>query len=454
MRGIRWVALAVAWAVVGCGGSSIGGDLTVIVPPGELAGDPGDVPVSTDAPRDVDAPDAPDATDATSDTAVGDTTTPPTDPGPGNDTAPQDTAPQDPGTPPADPGTPPTDPGTPSDPGLPSDAVGGCDPCGYGTVAGMTCAPNSKTAMPYVKVWVDTTDCNGNPIHIETHSDAQGNYRLDLPCGTQTIFMQKGSFQHAFTRWIDKGMTTVATTHDACFPGTAARIAVITGKWDAIENTLVTLWFHFNKFDGLMADGSTSKPEGAKLLSGEEAKDVFGAKKSLLKDFDVVFINCGDSPDRILSEWGNQVLLTLRQFVMEGGSVYTSDWASVYVTGAWPAAWNGTFSRDFPGGMGAGTPVTADVVDPDLAGYLQKAKATILFGLSPLTSITGEPAGDTRVHLQGPNSAHGNAIEAFMISFMPNGIDAGRVVYTNFHNDEQSPTGDMADILQYVVFLM
>ena len=41
-----------------------------------------------------------------------------------------------------------------------------------------------------------------------------------------------------------------------------------------------------------------------------------------------------------------------------------------------------------------------------------------------------------------------------MISFKPEGESGGRVVYTNFHNDEQLSTGDMGEVLQYVVFLM
>jgi hypothetical protein len=41
-----------------------------------------------------------------------------------------------------------------------------------------------------------------------------------------------------------------------------------------------------------------------------------------------------------------------------------------------------------------------------------------------------------------------------MISYEPDGESGGRVVYTNFHNDEQLSTGDMMWVLQYVVFLM
>ncbi len=449
MRRVFPVIVAAAWAFAACGGGDTDKDGGILLDvraeaidlafpqDGEDREAGEDAVVPQDVPEDFVAP----------------------DPG-ANDTAGQDTAIQDPGV--QDPGA--NDTGVKdtavTDPGIkdtydPDAPVGGCDPCGYGTVSGMTCAPNTKTAMPFVKVWVDTTDCNGMPIHVETHSDYAGNYTLEgVPCGTQTIYMQKGSFAHLFVRWIDKGMTTVATSHDACFPGTAARVAVVTGKWDAIENTLVNLWFHFNMFDGLMEGADSGMPEGARLLGGQEAKDKFGAKKKLLDDFDILFINCGDSPDWILDEMGTDVVTTLRQFVMNGNSVYISDWASVYMTRAWPAAWNGSLIRDFPGNGMKPLEVQSTVVDTDLAAYLQKPTARIDYGLSPLTSITGTGPTETMVHLKGPNSAHDNDIEPFMISFQPYGETGGRVIYTNFHNDEQPKEGDMSDILQYVVFLM
>lgn len=393
----------------------------------------------------------------------------PEDPGAGQDPgAPDDPGGfQDPGTP-SDPGTP-NDPGMPWDPGAPfdpgpqpdyGDAVGGCDPCGYGTIAGMTCAPNSKTGMPYVRVWVNTTDCNGNPVTIQTYSDAQGNYRLEnVPCGTQTVFMKKGSFEHQFTRWVDKGMTTVATSGDACLPATALRIAVIVDDWDKIEVVLRQLWFQYKWFDGSVPEGSSTKPEGAKLLAGEEAKDGYkGQKYTLLEDFDVVFINCGPGNDPIMQNFGSQISPVLRDFVAQGGSVYASDYASVYIWKTWSVAWNGTFPHDFPGSTGAPRQVTATIVDPELAAFMDKATATIDYRLGPLTSIVGSPGPGTVVHLQGPNSAYGNEVQAFMFSFQPSGIDGGRVIYTNFHNEEQAldpnQLSDMAEVLQYIVFLM
>ena len=335
---------------------------------------------------------------------------------------------------------------------------GNCNPCGYGSVTGMTCAVGTNVGLPYAHVWIETTDCAGNPIKIEDYSDYQGYYVLDnVPCGTQTIHMEKGNFKHTFSRWIDKCVTTDVTSKDGCFPGQPARIAVVTGKWDVIEKTLIKLRFQHKQFDGLMDGPDAAMPQGGLLLTGREANTNTGVKNlTLIDDFDMVFIDCGDSPDYIMQKDGNKVMETLRAFVAKGGSVYASDYASVYVTQTWPSSTSGlTFPRDFPGTAGT-TPrqVTADLPDPELAAYMQKPNAIVEYRLGPLTSIVGTPPAGTKVHVRGPNSSHANQMEPFMISWEPDGEAGGRVIITNFHNEEQLSTGDMAWVLQYVVFLM
>ena len=337
---------------------------------------------------------------------------------------------------------------------------GSCQPCGYGSVTGMTCAPNMTevTAMPYVHVWIETVDCAGNPIKIEDYSDYAGYYRLDnVPCGTQTVYMQKGNFNGNYSRWVDKCVTNDFTSSDLCFPGQPARIAVVTGKWDQIEKLLIKLWFKHHQYDGLMESAATALPPGGQLLAGDSAKTNTGkGPYELIDDYDILFINCGDSPDLILNLAGGDVVTTLRDFVKKGGSVYASDWASVYLTAAWPEALSGlTFHRDFPGSAGT-TPrtVVAELVDEDLAAYMGKSTANVDYRLGPLTSIVGTVPAGVRVHVRGPNSAYGNAVQPFFISFEPYGESGGRVVYTNFHNDEQLTVGDMTEVLQYVVFMM
>ncbi len=320
-------------------------------------------------------------------------------------------------------------------------SLGGCDPCGVGDVNGMTCAPNAKMAVPYVKVWVETFDCNGNPVHIQTYSDAKGSYTLkNIPCGTQTIYMQKGSFQHQWNRFIDQGMTTTLSSGEGCFAGTAAKIAVITGDWDQIENTLKKLYLKYTMISGT---GGQSGGESATAIS-------FLTDSSKLNSYDVVFIDCtwAGWPDMQSSSAGT-IKANLKAFVAKGGSVYASDYGLPYLSETWPGYILG-------GGWSAAgnSSYLTNVVDADLAGYMGKTQVTIKYGLGPLTCVSGIGA-ETTLFLNSTKAIDGCDGTQMMMSFQPEGTTGGKVIYTTFHNDEQPTTAtDMETILEYTVFLM
>ncbi len=453
MRRFLWLAMAsmTMAALAACGGANTGGDLGIVVPRNDVGGS-NDVADPGSAPRDVPilevAGDAGDV--APTDVQGGDTANPQDpgvqDPGGGEDPgSTQDPGPakdpgvaNDPGSA-QDPGTS-QDPGVPFDPGPDAGLAGGCDPCGLGTVAGKTCAPNVKTAIPYVKVWVDTIDCDGNPQHYQTYSDAKGEYSLQVPCDTQTIYMQKGSFHGAYTRYIDKGMTTVMTSSDGCFPGTAAKIAVITGDWDRIEDTLKLLSL---KYTLILGTGGQTMQESQTAIN-------FLCDSAKLNSYDILFLDCSEAarPD-MFSTSKATIIKNLKAFVAKGGSVYASDYALPYLTATWPdyilggahsAAGNYTY--------------VANVIDTDLAGYLAKTQVSIRYGLGPLTCISGV-GGSTHTFIDSTTTIDGGCDgTGMMVSFEPE-TNGGRVIYTTFHNDEQ-PTagGDMESILEYTVFLM
>ena len=324
-------------------------------------------------------------------------------------------------------------------------SAGGCDPCGVGDVAGKTCAPNAKMAVPYVQVWVETVDCSGNPVHIQTYSNAKGEYTLkNVPCGQQTIYMQKGSFQHQWNRFVDQGMVTVLSSGEGCFPGTAAKIAVITGDWDAIQNTLKLLSLKYTLFNGVAPGG----PMGGDNFSQEAINFLTDTAK--LNSYDVLFINCSDSGVHNMGTYeGPAIQAALKAFVAKGGSIYASDYGLPYLTGTWPGyILGGSWSA---GGNGS---YQTTVVDTDLAGYLAKTQVTIKYGLGPLTCVTGIGSG-TDLFLDSTTAIDGCSGTQMMMSFQPEGPSGGKVIYTTFHNDEQ-PTagGDMESILEYTVFLM
>lgn len=83
------------------------------------------------------------------------------------------------------------------------------DGCGYGTVVGVVCSPSDQIFVNGAKVYVDTMDCEGNPLHIETISDDLGAYILTgVPSGSQTIHIQSASYNHQFAILVDPGKTT------------------------------------------------------------------------------------------------------------------------------------------------------------------------------------------------------------------------------------------------------
>jgi len=450
----RWTGFAALslCTVLACGGANTGGDLGVYIRPGDVIGEPGDVPAAGDTARDAPASELADpGTDGVTPEDPGVHTDPgvQTDPGTtdtgGKDPGASDPGVGDPGT--KDPGTSdpgvsdpgPQDPGPQFDPGQDDVLAGGCDPCGMGTIAGKTCAPNVKTAIPFVKVWMDTIDCNGNPVHIQTYSDATGSYSMQVPCGTQTINILKGSFHGSFTRWIDKGMTTTMTTADGCFSGTAAKIAVITGDWDQIENTLKLLYLHYTLISGTGGE------------SGQESQTAidFLSDSSKLNAYDVVFMDCtwAGWPD-MQSSSAAQIRANLKAFVAKGGSVYASDYALPYLSETWPGYILG-------GGWSASGNSTykSNVIDTDLASYLGKSQVTLKYGLGPLTCVSGVGA-NTHVAIESSTAIEGCDGTQMMMSFEPE-TNGGRVIYTTFHNDEQPTTGgDMQSIIEYTVFLM
>ena len=100
--------------------------------------------------------------------------------------------------------------------------------------------------------------------------------------------------------------------------------------------------------------------------------------------------------------------------------------------------------------------VNASIRDPRLIGYLQKDYVTIYYGLSPLAMVD-EAGPGTEVHIEGvfPKYEADQDIHPELLSFKPYGDKGGRVIYGNFHHDEQTKEPgktDVRNILKYIVF--
>lgn len=325
---------------------------------------------------------------------------------------------------------------SPDLPILDAPVLPGCPPCGLGRLTGLACAPDGKSVIPDVVVSVTGTDCRGQPFRVETTSNSLGRYTLEgVPCGYQVVDLVKGSYVHDFDVFVTADETT-EQTKGRCFEGTAAKIAVITGDWDSIEETLDALKLKYTLIDGIADDYG----------SGSEAGN-FLSDWSELSQYNILFINCGKS-----LETGSSGISNLQKFVAQGSSLYASDYGISYIQRAWP----GAIILPADAYQIHGQTVTANVRDPRLRGYLQKSFVTLQYVLGPLVAV--DAAGpETEVHIEGSfPKLDDKKTRPMMLSFRPNGETGGRVVYTNFHNEEQTGKAaiDLAAILKFIVFML
>ena len=120
-----------------------------------------------------------------------------------------------------DPSTPADGPDKPSRPGGNVSQGDGLDAtCGYGTIFGLVCSPNDQVFVNGAKVWVETEDCDTQPITVETLSDNDGYYTLDaVPSGLQTVFVEKGDFTNQYNVLVKNDMLSDVTGvgHKQCF---------------------------------------------------------------------------------------------------------------------------------------------------------------------------------------------------------------------------------------------
>ncbi|GMV43526.1 MAG: hypothetical protein AMXMBFR64_52420 [Myxococcales bacterium] len=135
--------------------------------------------------------------------------------------------------------------------------------CGYGTIYGLICSISDQTFVDGATVWVETTDCDGNPIVVETTSDGDGYYTLEgVPNGMQTVQIKRDDFEKTHTVVVKAGKVTDVTGvgHKECFQNTGT---CVPGKQNInVEAKQITgiadvVWF---------IDTSGSMDEEAKYL--------------------------------------------------------------------------------------------------------------------------------------------------------------------------------------------
>ncbi len=285
----------------------------------------------------------------------------------------------------------------------------------------------------------------------------------DVPSGRQTVRAETGSFVQELGVTVARGQNSAIAESQLCVEQKSVRIAVVTGQGDKIEDLLTSLNLTFTTFDG----SSTGWPTvGAEFMSDLNA----------MKQFDIIFVNCAAAKSGSAIDFGpnaNAISRNLQAYVAEGGNLYASDWAALFVAAARPRGFGFLTSTGMPVGnplstnvlMGyAPQTVSAKIADSNLAAFLGKTTVPIDFPkmtgaislhwglMSDVEAGADVLVSTMRADTCKTTSCTATGMAAYNIPLaasvkVPGG---GRVVYTSFHNIGQNGD-DVAQILKYLI---
>lgn len=291
---------------------------------------------------------------------------------------------------------------------------------GVGTVTGTVTAADGTTPIGDALVEVEGTSAYGasataSRVPISTRSAANGTYTLqNVPVGPQVIVATRGAFQARVNVTVVGNQTVAAPKAPLTSTG---KLAYVPGAFDKIEDVV-----------------SNS------LGNAIEEIDVADlANPTVTSKYRMIFLNCG------LNESGAKdaaTIANLRAFMQAGGTIYASDYASVYVKSLF-ATYDFAYT-------GEAQTIQATVTNASLEAFVGKTSVMITYDLDAWTDILQLPTGAT-VLLRGTYQAEGSERANQPIAFtIPQG--SGRLVFTTFHN-EAGATQDQIAVLRHFIYL-
>jgi hypothetical protein len=293
-------------------------------------------------------------------------------------------------------------------------------PSGVGTVTGTVTAADGTTPIGDALVEVEGTSAYGgsattSSVPISTRTAANGTYTLQsVPAGPRVIIATRGAFQARVNVTVVANQTVVAPKAPLTSTG---KLAYVPGTFDAIQNIVST---------------SLGNP-----IEEIDAADL--GNSTVTSKYRMIFLNCGleETPSENAATIAN-----LRAFMQAGGTIYASDYASVYVKALFPS-----YNFDYTGDAQT---IQATVTDASLQAFVGKQSVSITYDLGAWTDVTQLPTGAT-VLLRGSYEASGNQRTNQPIAFViPQG--SGRLVFTTFHN-ETGATQDQIAVLRHFIYL-
>lgn len=300
-----------------------------------------------------------------------------------------------------------------------------------GGVRGRICAPDGTSWVSGATIQI--THAEGLS---ETLTNGDGWFLLEgVPAGTYDLTVTKGSFSTVIEVVIQAAQVTDLPV-DECIQQGPTRIAVLSGDYDHIQTILGDLNLQYDLLNGI----------------GPVASVNFLRDPAAMANYDVIFFNCGMN-DAWLdheAEIGNN----LREFVTAGGSIYASDWAYYIVESSFRDQ-NTFHGNDLEPGsakVGEAGSVTANVLSPSMQQLLGSTTASLNYDLSQWAAMVDSPLAE--VLIEGQYTYRNGPFAGLQTRFAPlaSRFDYGNgtVIYTSFHNEQQT-TVDMHLLLQDIV---
>ncbi|MDP6932179.1 MAG: hypothetical protein QGG40_04645 [Myxococcota bacterium] len=229
-------------------------------------------------------------------------------------------------------------------------------------------------------------------------------------------------------------------------------IAVTTGDFDYVEETLTRLDVGYTRYEGYITQPAYD-PEFDADVIGLEAENLFAeidGEDPDLYSYDALFVNSGtrglgafayngtEEDDQIVAD--EAALDVLRTFVDRGGGLVVSDWGYDLVEAAWPDLID--FLNDDEtldaAQVGTSESVTATVTDPTLASRLDDQSEVQLTFDYTYWSIIDTVSDDVEVLLEGDteyrvsdSSGYGDLESVPLLVKMK--VGGGVVLYSAFH---------------------
>jgi len=292
------------------------------------------------------------------------------------------------------------------------------------------------TGIPYFSI-IDSAVLNIVPsttmrtLNVNTTGTGSGTVEW-LPSqttfthGTHVILLAKPAPGSKFVRWsgaVSGTQNPIRIIMDANKTVTAEFAVIEPGKQIAVT------WPGYDN----MAEVLRALGREYVVISPSTLTDL-----NALRAFSAVFVNCAAGLEEIADAAANSV----RQYVQDGGVLYVSDYAFVFVDRAFPGY------IQFAGYTGQSGSVNADVVDSGLANYLGASSLVLNFDLPSWVPVEAVGAG-VQVYVEGMVSYAGKtAKKPIVVGF---NYGTGKVVYTSFHNAKQGPVA--ARLMEYLALL-